>query len=202
MPVTMTCRCGKMLDIDEAAHGNPAQCPMCGNVFVAGAPISTTTAIQDGEPDVKAAAPIELPKFNSPDVPSIEKPWLMPQWGYWVLLGILVTCIGLGVLGFFLSGPIGGGTTKSEIAQFQVKSLSVACDAFRKNNNRWPNDLTELLVPDANGIVYVEDPNSLKDPWGRPYQYDVNGPKNNGEGPDIWTVMPSGKTIGNWPHGR
>ncbi|MFO0938893.1 MAG: hypothetical protein U0798_20510 [Gemmataceae bacterium] len=40
---------------------------------------------------------------------------------------------------------------------------------------------------------------SLRDPWGQPFQYDVKGPRNNGNRPDIWTVSKDRKTIiGNW----
>jgi hypothetical protein len=63
--LTMICPCGKILDIDEPAHGKPAQCPSCGNVFVAGKPIRSTTAIQDGEPDVKAGSPNSAAELNA-----------------------------------------------------------------------------------------------------------------------------------------
>ena len=41
-------------------------------------------------------------------------------------------------------------------------------------------------------------PDALLDHWKNPYQYDAAGPKNGGKQPDIWTVTPEGKVIGNW----
>ena len=40
---------------------------------------------------------------------------------------------------------------------------------------------------------------SLVDPWGKEFHYDITGKKNRGLQPDIWTVTPDKKVIGNWP---
>ena len=49
------------------------------------------------------------------------------------------------------------------------------------------------------GKTTYAQPEDLEDPWGQPYRYDADGPKNDGHRPDIWAVTPGGETIGNWP---
>ena len=59
-----------------------------------------------------------------------------------------------------------------------------------------------MLVKDARGGPYLDNPDALIDPWGNTYQYDPVGPRNNGVRPDTWTVNPrDGTLIGNWPPG-
>jgi type II secretion system protein G len=111
------------------------------------------------------------------------------------VVAIIVMLAGIGVVSYF---SIFAGSQKDS-AQSQVKSLSVACDAYRLKNGNNPDSLAILLQKDASGVIYVEDPNSLNDPWRKPYQYDASGQKNQGLHPDIWTVSPDGIEIGNWP---
>jgi hypothetical protein len=44
----------------------------------------------------------------------------------------------------------------------------------------------------------LDDPTALIDPWGKSFQYDPSGPKNQGLAPDIWTEAPDGSVIANW----
>jgi type II secretory pathway pseudopilin PulG len=81
---------------------------------------------------------------------------------------------------------------KSQAAQVQVKTLEQACQVYYLKNGDYP-DALKVLVKDN----YVEA-ELLQDPWKTPYRYDPKGPKNKGDKPDIWTVTPGGKTIGNW----
>ena len=67
-----------------------------------------------------------------------------------------------------------------------------------------PGMAAELAATAAKGLVlggpYLETPDALIDPWGQPYQYNAQGPMNNGMKPDIWAVPktnPNNK-IGNW----
>jgi Type II secretion system (T2SS), protein G len=195
----MKCPCGKLLDVDTHSRGKPAQCPSCGNVFVASEPITSTTAIRDGEPKVAAAARTVATAADVPDVHSIDTPWLMPRTA-WVLLGILLICVGLGLAAYFLTGHI--GTTLNDAAHMQTRVLTHACDDFQLKYNRWPENLEVLTLKGKKGIRFLASERALEDPWGGQYQYDVNGPRNNGQQPDIWTVSPDGETIGNWPKGR
>jgi Type II secretion system (T2SS), protein G len=95
----------------------------------------------------------------------------------------------------------GDKEAKVDTAKLQVKSLTIACDQYRIKNKEYPESLNVLLQKDANGSIYIQDPNLLKDPWGKPYQYDASGPKNKGRHADIWTISPGPDKmeIGNWP---
>jgi hypothetical protein len=83
---------------------------------------------------------------------------------------------------------------KAAKAALQVKALDVAVKAYTLRNSKVPEKLEDLLMPKP----LIENADLLTDPWGRKYQYDPKGPKHNGQQPDIWTVTPENKTIGNW----
>jgi prepilin-type N-terminal cleavage/methylation domain-containing protein len=85
-------------------------------------------------------------------------------------------------------------------AKAGLKSLDTAVQAYEMRNHERPNDLQVLLQPDPDtGKAYC-DSDVLMSPWSdRPYQYNPQGPQNNGQKADIWVDAPSGKRIGNWP---
>jgi hypothetical protein len=83
-----------------------------------------------------------------------------------------------------------------------VKRLTDCCQHFREINGDWPQSLDALAAPQPKGGAAFVFPDDLIGPWGHPFQYDPAGPKNHGEQPDIWTVTPQGKVIGNWPGGH
>ena len=62
-------------------------------------------------------------------------------------------------------------------------------------NGEYPKSLKALTEGDR---PLLKGADSLLDPWKKPYQYEVAGPKNKGEKPDIWTVTPDNVVIGNW----
>jgi hypothetical protein len=202
MLATMQCTCGKHLDAHTHKPGDPAQCPACGNVFVIGELVKTTTAIQTEAPPAKPtlAAP---QAFVGPEPQSIEKPNELSWRERLLMFGIAlsVAFVMISTLGFFCVGPIGGGHRQTEVASTQMKGpLTSACNAFKLKNGRWPANLEELLQKNDNGGPYLESRDALLDPWGNRYQYDVKGPMNNGTRPDIWTEVPNdGRKLGNWP---
>ncbi len=53
--------------------------------------------------------------------------------------------------------------------------------------------------------LLVGKPEALLDPWGRAYHYDLKGPHNHGEQPDIWSEGADPKdphaVLGNWDDG-
>jgi general secretion pathway protein G len=113
-----------------------------------------------------------------------------------IVVAIIVALAGISVVSYFTLFE----SSKMDIAQSQVKSLSVACDTYRIQNKTNPDSLNALLQKDQNGRgPYIEDPEKLKDPWGKPYQYDASGGKNKGMHADIWTTTPDNIEIGNWP---
>jgi hypothetical protein len=83
---------------------------------------------------------------------------------------------------------------KATKAALQVKALDVAVKAYMLKNEKFPENLDDLLKPKP----LIENADGLTDPWGRKFQYDPKGPRHNGELPDIWTLTPENKTIGNW----
>jgi hypothetical protein len=90
---------------------------------------------------------------------------------------------------------------KKKIARSQALELTKACDTYNINHGQWPPNLEVLLLNDGVGGPYLKDPGALVDPWNQPYQYDPQGPNNDGLEPDIWSLSPHGP-IGNWPGSR
>ncbi len=86
-----------------------------------------------------------------------------------------------------------------EIAQIQLRTLTVACLAYKLKFDEYPDKLERLVKP-PEGKPFIDSADDLKDPWGKSYQHDAKGKhhKDNLK-PDVWTVTPSGKTLGNWP---
>lgn len=115
-----------------------------------------------------------------------------------VVVAIIVALAGIG--GFFLLGAL--KESQRSVAETQVKGpLTQAVTMYSlKHNNRFPESLQVLLQKDEFGGPYLENADAIIDPWGQPYQYDLNGPMNNGTKPDIWAVDPKdGTKVGNWP---
>jgi hypothetical protein len=92
---------------------------------------------------------------------------------------------------------------KVKAARITVRNLDIAAKVYYVKNGFVLAKL-EDLVNGANGQKpYIEGgEKALLDPWGKQYQYDSNGPKNDGKTPDIWTETPDKKVIGNWPEGK
>ena len=83
-----------------------------------------------------------------------------------------------------------------------LRAIDTAIGEFFLECAECPHDLNELAKPNYFGKVLVEA-KYLRDPWGSPYQYDRNGPKNTAAGirvkPDVWCSR-DGWTIGNFTH--
>jgi type II secretory pathway pseudopilin PulG len=114
-----------------------------------------------------------------------------------VVVAIIVALASLG--GYFFIRQF--QQSQEDIARTQIKgTLTSACKSFFLKHNRWPTSLEELLVRDqATGFgPFLEDPDALKDPWGQMYQYNPAGTRNGEIRPDIWTISPDQREIGNW----
>lgn len=118
-----------------------------------------------------------------------------------VLTSLLAVCIIVATGAFGVWLHFARGNLQKDSTYPRVGLTSV-CDAFKVKHLRYPDNLNELLVRDQFNIVWVDDSSRLLDPFGKPYQYDKNGPRNKGLHPDIWHVAPDGTMIGNWPNGR
>jgi hypothetical protein len=75
-----------------------------------------------------------------------------------------------------------------------IGSIQSWVEEYRQKYNNLPSSLTVLVEKER----YV-DPEDLLDPWEQPFQYDAAGKRNGGRRPDIWTVTPDRRTLGNWP---
>jgi hypothetical protein len=87
---------------------------------------------------------------------------------------------------------------REKVARQQVKLLTQAAAIYELNSGRRPKKLSDLAKVQPGGGKAIIKASALKDPWGKPFQYDPKGPKNGGDKVDVWTVTPGGKTIGNW----
>jgi len=111
-----------------------------------------------------------------------------------VVVAIILIMASLG--GYYVMGQL-AEARKSE-AQIQVRTLTTACENYQLNYTRPPPTLRARYDKGDFGGPYMKSLDILMDPWGREYQYNPQGPRNRGMYPDIWTVDPDGREIGNW----
>jgi len=84
------------------------------------------------------------------------------------------------------------------LADLGVRQLSIQCLHYSILFDKFPENLEDLLTPPCGKALIESD--DLKDPWGNTYQYDAKGKhQKNRARPDVWTVTPAGRTLGNWP---
>jgi hypothetical protein len=88
-----------------------------------------------------------------------------------------------------------------EEARELVAQLTAAVQTYKAANDDFPTSLDALAKKRGKDDALVDD-KALIDPWGRPYQYDVKGPRNQGKQPDIWSQGPAPAdpacVLGNW----
>jgi type II secretory pathway pseudopilin PulG len=110
-------------------------------------------------------------------------------------VAIIVVLAGLGVP--YILSQMEGANEK--IAKVKAGQIAEAVQTYYINNQQWPNSLQELTQPgSAPGGKAALAAEGILDPWGKPYTLDVNGPNHQGSAPDVYTMSPSGKQIGNW----
>ncbi|MGF1641918.1 MAG: type II secretion system major pseudopilin GspG [Rhodospirillales bacterium] len=105
--------------------------------------------------------------------------------GGFTLLEILVVLVILGLVAAVFAGPQVFkylGTAKSEAAKVQIERLAGALDLYRLEVGRYPSQEEGLqaLVEQPAGVSnwngpYLKKRESLTDPWGRPFNYDIPG---------------------------
>lgn len=111
-----------------------------------------------------------------------------------VVVAIILILASLG--GYYVMGQL-HESRKSE-AKIQVRTLTTACENYELNYRQRPPSLNALLQKGEYGGPYLKNADVLIDPWGKQYQYNAQGPRNNGMFPDVWTTDPDGREIGNW----
>jgi general secretion pathway protein G len=91
-------------------------------------------------------------------------------------------------------------------AKIDVKLIEEAVKAYYLKNSEYPPSLQTLTQVQADGTKPYLEPESIFDPWKRPYMYDPNGARNAGQKPDVYSEGPAignaAGQIGNWPQGR
>ena len=97
-------------------------------------------------------------------------------------------------------GPILAEAEKARksAAKIQVRTLTMAVETYILQHMQNPPNLKSLLVKGERGGPYLKNQDAIIDPWGREFQYNMQGPRNDGIVPDIWCVTPDGQEIGNW----
>ncbi|HYV40148.1 MAG TPA: type II secretion system protein GspG [Gemmataceae bacterium] len=108
----------------------------------------------------------------------------------------------IAVLLVFTCGCQGDSNPNVSRAHVGLKQLSEAAAIYRNNHKAWPDVLEDLTQPQPGGGEPLLDKRALKDPWGRPYQYDPTTTNPTTEQPLIWSDGPSpgepGSKIANW----
>ena len=89
---------------------------------------------------------------------------------------------------------------KVDSARASAFAISKAIQAYEIRHGSPPESLQMLIQPTDGAKPYLEGgAAALTDPWGKPFQYDLAGPNNGGQKPDVFTVDPdTGQQIGNW----
>jgi general secretion pathway protein G len=111
-----------------------------------------------------------------------------------VVVAIILILASLGTV--YVMGQL-EESRKSE-AKINVRELTKACGMYELNYRTRPGTLRVLLQKGEYGGPYLKNDAILYDPWGKEYQYNAQGPRNNGMDPDIWTTDRDGREIGNW----
>jgi general secretion pathway protein G len=88
---------------------------------------------------------------------------------------------------------------KVGMAKTGAQAIASALEQYYANNEEFPASLEALTMQQPKGGAPFFGPDKLLDPWNRPYQYDPNGPNNQGLRPDVWTTHPrTQQMLGNW----
>lgn len=105
-----------------------------------------------------------------------------------------------------------GEKAKIKLAEAAVKSsgtISQMIDRYHFDCGRYPENLKELFEKPSDdalakkwGGPYINDLETLNDPWGNEYQYKAPGTRND-RGYDLWSNGPDGQSdtdddIRNW----
>ena len=83
---------------------------------------------------------------------------------------------------------------KTTLARVRIQLIDFVIREYQQNTNELPKSLKVLTAGDKPALAA----DALLDPWKKPFQYDAAGPKNKGKKPDVWTVTPDKRVIGNW----
>jgi type II secretory pathway pseudopilin PulG len=109
-------------------------------------------------------------------------------------VAIIVMLAGIG--GYYLLPQF--EDAKVSTAKINCNGLSSLVETYKINNGQYPTSIEQLTQPQPNGSSAMASPDKIKDPWGKLYQINPNGPHNGGNKADVFTVTPKGVTVGNF----
>lgn len=113
-----------------------------------------------------------------------------------VVVAIIVILAGLG--GYYILGA--ADSSRKSAAKLKAQEIGKAVQSYMLDHTGNPPPSLDILVqrlPNGKG-PYLKNIDALMDPWGNKYQYNPQGPQNNGLEPDVWCTSPQGQTYGNW----
>lgn len=105
-----------------------------------------------------------------------------------VVMAIIVVLAGLGSVAFMNELE----RSKEKSAAINSTTIKTAVMSYKTNTGDWPGSLQEL-VPS-----YLEKAETLIDPWGQQFQFQVTEDENN-RTCYVWTTTKAGKPLGNAP---
>jgi general secretion pathway protein G len=111
-----------------------------------------------------------------------------------VVVAIIVMLAGVG--GYYLLQRY--EDSKVSRAKTDCLGLSAQADIFKMNNGHYPTSIEQMAQPQPNGGSALVQPDAVRDPWGKPYTIDPNGPRNGGNKADVYTTTPKGVIVGNF----
>ena len=86
-----------------------------------------------------------------------------------VILGLLATLVVPNVISYLFR-------SQTEIAKVDISNIEQAVKQFQINNGgKLPDNLEQLVTPDANGHRVLDGKTVPKDPWKNEYVYETDG---------------------------
>jgi hypothetical protein len=82
-------------------------------------------------------------------------------------------------------------------ARAKISTIEKAAVDYRNRHGDYPPSLGELTAP-VDGMAAYLDKDSLMDPWGTLYRYDLQQREPTTDRPKIFTLTPKGKVLSNW----
>jgi hypothetical protein len=120
----------------------------------------------------------------------------------WRNVGWLLFGVGIGIL---LFQPLDAWQMNLRIASAKTMAVEIqkACEKYLEEHGSYPASLEGMLVRDQNGKGPNLQSELIKDPWGRIFLYDPEGPRQICIGacvihPDIYCILSDGREIGNF----
>jgi len=110
------------------------------------------------------------------------------------LIELMVVIVILGILAGLIVPRIMDRPEQArrQKAEVQIESLVTACKLFKLDTGSYPTNLDALISGSGRRGGYLEKGKLPKDPWGKDFQYSVQGPDI-----EIWTTSADGIKISN-----